>query len=276
MLEEFNAEGTIEEVGREDYMPCQSIDLFAAGADNPYAPIAFVYRRSVHERIGLFDERFSVVGDWDFNLRFLQVFEVGVIDQRLANYHWRTPLGRIGLRQHRDGRAGRTRRKIHRTAQPLPAAGLAARAAGPGLPAQPREDPAWQFRLAVGGPPAAGSRRPTRFPRSTTRLRRWEWFFTRNSNLRAALQPGAPGAVPMLARAAKPLAPRLRLSAPRDSAEDLAARLADGDGSRCRVLSLDVFDTALLRWYATPRMLSCSWRHRSGGCWASRRCRSRT
>ncbi len=93
VLEEMNADGGIDELGREDYLPLKHIDLFAAAANNPFAPIAFLYRRTAHDQVGLYDERFSVIGDWDFNLRFLSRYEIGVLEQRLAGYHWRHRSG---------------------------------------------------------------------------------------------------------------------------------------------------------------------------------------
>ena len=38
---------------------------------NRFVPIAFVYRRRLHEELGLYDESLPVVGDWAFNLRVL-------------------------------------------------------------------------------------------------------------------------------------------------------------------------------------------------------------
>jgi hypothetical protein len=56
---------------------------------NQFAPIAFVYRRSVLDQVGLYDERLPVLGDWDFNLRFLEVYDIGVLPEPLSNYHQR-------------------------------------------------------------------------------------------------------------------------------------------------------------------------------------------
>ena len=78
VLEEFKATGGVEEVGREGYLSVESVELFAAGSDNPFAPIACVYRCAVHRQIGVFDERVTVIGDWDFNLRLLARYEIGV------------------------------------------------------------------------------------------------------------------------------------------------------------------------------------------------------
>lgn len=55
-------------------------------------PISFVYRRDVLETIGLYREDLPVLGDWEFNLRFLSHYEIAVIPEYLANYHWRDTL----------------------------------------------------------------------------------------------------------------------------------------------------------------------------------------
>jgi glycosyltransferase involved in cell wall biosynthesis len=38
---------------------------------NRFVPIGFLYRRSLHAELGLYDERLPVVGDWNFNLKVL-------------------------------------------------------------------------------------------------------------------------------------------------------------------------------------------------------------
>ena len=251
VLEEINSDGTIEELAREDYMPCKSIDLFAAGADNPYAPIAFVYRRAAHGRIGLFDERFSVVGDWDFNLRFLQLFEVGVIDQRLANYHWRHRSGgstyantvtdalEVHLEKSTELRNHYLRMDLQ---QGQPGLGYLLNLA---KTLRGNSAMLWEVR-------ERGNLTAHEVAKVHTRLRRWEWFFTRNSNLRAALQFGGLTARPAPTRKPELPAPRRRSAAPHGSAEELASLLHGKDAGRCRVLSLDVFDTALLRLVRRP------------------------
>lgn len=87
--EDIDSQGNVVEVSREPYLPLQEVTLFRIGYENPFAPIAFVYRRKVHETIGLFNERFDVAGDMDFNVRFLLHWEIGVIGRPLAYYHWR-------------------------------------------------------------------------------------------------------------------------------------------------------------------------------------------
>jgi hypothetical protein len=56
---------------------------------NQFAPIAFVYRKIILDEVGFYDEALPVLGDWDFNLRFLMKADIAVIPERLANYHHR-------------------------------------------------------------------------------------------------------------------------------------------------------------------------------------------
>lgn len=58
--------------------------------ENTFAPIGFLYRREVLKAIGHYDETLPVLGDWDFNLRFLTKFDIGYMQEILANYHIRT------------------------------------------------------------------------------------------------------------------------------------------------------------------------------------------
>ncbi|MGC9195969.1 MAG: glycosyltransferase family 2 protein [Syntrophobacteraceae bacterium] len=89
IFEEIDTHGNIVELRREDYFPFKEVSLFNMAGKNIFPPIAFVYRRKVHDHIGLFDQQFNYLGDWDFNIRFLSKFDIGVIDRQLAFYHWR-------------------------------------------------------------------------------------------------------------------------------------------------------------------------------------------
>ncbi|MFL5298127.1 MAG: glycosyltransferase family 2 protein [Phenylobacterium sp.] len=60
---------------------------------NVFPPISFVFRRTVYEEVGGFNERLPVLGDWDFNIRFAARAEIGVVAEALANYHHRQPSG---------------------------------------------------------------------------------------------------------------------------------------------------------------------------------------
>jgi len=56
---------------------------------NRFPPISFLFRRSVYEAVGGFDESLPVLGDWDFNLRVLLRGEIALLPETLANYHHR-------------------------------------------------------------------------------------------------------------------------------------------------------------------------------------------
>ncbi len=82
-----------------------SILLAETCYENTFAPISFIYRREVFNSIGFYDESLPVLGDWDFNLRFLTKFDIGYITDILANYHIRnsSQLGNsvtIGASKH--------------------------------------------------------------------------------------------------------------------------------------------------------------------------------
>lgn len=79
----------IRETRRSSYPAPSSVNLFRMAAENQFAPISFVYRRQVHDEIGRFDNRFTVLGDWDFNLRFLVKHDIEVLHEPLAYYHHR-------------------------------------------------------------------------------------------------------------------------------------------------------------------------------------------
>jgi glycosyltransferase involved in cell wall biosynthesis len=89
VLEDIDAEGRILEMAREPYLNSQEVNLFKVGYENPFPPIAFLYRRKVHDVIGKFDPHFDFAGDMDFNVHFLLHWEIGVIPRPLAFYHWR-------------------------------------------------------------------------------------------------------------------------------------------------------------------------------------------
>jgi glycosyltransferase involved in cell wall biosynthesis len=58
---------------------------------NQFAPIAFLFPRSMYDKVEGFDEGLPVLGDWDFALKALQIGDIGVFPERLANYHLRPP-----------------------------------------------------------------------------------------------------------------------------------------------------------------------------------------
>jgi glycosyltransferase involved in cell wall biosynthesis len=67
----------------------RSITLADMLATNRAVPISFLYRRGMHQSIGLHNEELPVVGDWDFHLRFLLHSTIGFIDEPLAQWSQR-------------------------------------------------------------------------------------------------------------------------------------------------------------------------------------------
>ncbi len=246
ILEEITDQGGIHEDSREHYLPIKTVDLFTIGSDNLFAPIAFVYRRAVHERVGNFDERFTVLGDWDFNLRFLVQHDIGVIDRRLANYHWRHRSGGTiyantvtdGLDEHHRKT---TQLRNHYLRQDLRAGHL-----GLGYLMHTskllrnHDGVLWSVRSLT-------EQAIHEVRKVQSRLVHWQWFVTRNRRLKATLDQGRPAAP---ARVKAPA--RAKKLPPRQSCQDALASYFDGRQPRPRVLSLDVFDTALLRTVRKP------------------------
>ncbi|RQW61715.1 glycosyltransferase [Vibrio viridaestus] len=56
---------------------------------NQFPPISFLFRKSVYDEVGGFNEDLPVLGDWDFHLRCLLNGNIGVIPMELAYYHHR-------------------------------------------------------------------------------------------------------------------------------------------------------------------------------------------
>ena len=89
VLEEQQADGSFRELERVPYVPLKTISLDRVGYENPFPPIAFVYRRSVLKQLKGYDIEWDLVADLDFNFRFLKMHDIGVVDRVLAYYHWR-------------------------------------------------------------------------------------------------------------------------------------------------------------------------------------------
>ncbi|NBY21312.1 MAG: glycosyltransferase family 2 protein [Gammaproteobacteria bacterium] len=70
----------------------KSISLYRMASNNSIPPISFLYQRSALEEVGLYREELPVLGDWDFHLRFLARFEIGLIQEELAYYHYRLDI----------------------------------------------------------------------------------------------------------------------------------------------------------------------------------------
>lgn len=79
-------------VSREIFQPDLPVPTLAdALLFNRFVPIGFVYRRTLHAELGLYDERLPVIGDWTFNLRVLERGPLDYLgDQPYAYWHQRT------------------------------------------------------------------------------------------------------------------------------------------------------------------------------------------
>ncbi len=67
----------------------ENVHLMEMAIANFYPPIAFVFRREVYDKLGGYNEQYPVLGDWDFNLRFLVDADIALLPEALANYHHR-------------------------------------------------------------------------------------------------------------------------------------------------------------------------------------------
>lgn len=79
------------ELGREPFLPDSVAPLLMDQQRfNQFVPIAFLYRRELHETLGLYDESLAVVGDWVFNSKVLQQSALEYLDATpLVYWHQR-------------------------------------------------------------------------------------------------------------------------------------------------------------------------------------------
>jgi len=74
-------EDRIEPVRREIFWAdMRQVTLADMLRINRAVPISFLYRRSLHDAVGYYNEELPVVGDWEFHLRVLSHARVGFLD----------------------------------------------------------------------------------------------------------------------------------------------------------------------------------------------------
>ena len=56
---------------------------------NNFAPIQFLYEYRAWVELDGYNPQLTTYGDWDFNLRFLEKYDIAAIPNYLAFYHWR-------------------------------------------------------------------------------------------------------------------------------------------------------------------------------------------
>ena len=92
ILEEL-VDGRVQRVSTEPFNTWMTgISLYRMASNNILPPISFLFYREAIEEIGPYREDLPVLGDWDFHLRFIARFEIGLIREELAYYHYRLSI----------------------------------------------------------------------------------------------------------------------------------------------------------------------------------------
>jgi glycosyltransferase involved in cell wall biosynthesis len=73
-----------------DWAPPGFVSLDRMLASNFIPPISFVFTQTAFRELGGVYEAIPYLGDWDFLIRFLCKYDIYMIPQYLAFYHWRT------------------------------------------------------------------------------------------------------------------------------------------------------------------------------------------
>lgn len=82
---EEEVDGEYIETRREPLMGhLQAITIEDLFVTNRVVPIGLLYRRSLHDDVGYFNESLPVVGDWEFNMRVAAKHEIELLDEPLA------------------------------------------------------------------------------------------------------------------------------------------------------------------------------------------------
>ena len=89
VVERFKGNQLVEVARRTLPLPATPMTPHQLRRRNPFPPISFMFRRSALEKVGLYREDLSALGDWEFNVRFSERFKVAVIPDTLAFWHIR-------------------------------------------------------------------------------------------------------------------------------------------------------------------------------------------
>lgn len=90
-----------EEIGRDDIRvshfatlnpQLDEVFMLDVAGWHPFTINSFLFRREVLDTIGYFSEDLPLGGDYEFHLRFIEKFDIGVIPYPLAFYHLRTAV----------------------------------------------------------------------------------------------------------------------------------------------------------------------------------------
>lgn len=102
-------EGTeVREVKREPFNDfLQAVTLYEMAAGNLFTTNSFLFERKAWEEVGGFDPELPVLGDWEFNIRFLAKFDIDLVHESLSYFHHRvtnqqSSFGNSGVGGRRD------------------------------------------------------------------------------------------------------------------------------------------------------------------------------
>lgn len=90
LIKEVIQGDTITTTSEELYSNRKSVNFGQLSIVNRFVPIAFLYKRCMHDIVGYYDESLPVLGDWDFYLRLLERQDIGILPEVLARYHRRS------------------------------------------------------------------------------------------------------------------------------------------------------------------------------------------
>lgn len=80
-------------ISKEKFNPnLRKVTLLKILKHNYFTTNSFVYEKSNLQETGLYREDLKVLGDWEFNIRFLLKYNIKIISRPLANYHKRLNL----------------------------------------------------------------------------------------------------------------------------------------------------------------------------------------
>lgn len=82
----------------------KNINIADLARTNQFTVHSFLYEHDVLQHIGTYDETLPVLGDWEFNLRFIAKYDIGVLPEFLAKYH---------MRQEKNGAYANTTSTTH-------------------------------------------------------------------------------------------------------------------------------------------------------------------
>lgn len=87
----------ILETGREPFWgDMTSITYADMLQGNRFVPIAYLYRRQLHDEVGLYREDVHAAEDWEFNLRVMRVHTIGYANDRVRAF-WMQRRGQEGV-----------------------------------------------------------------------------------------------------------------------------------------------------------------------------------